>query len=85
MEAGLEAKQWSGFATDFSLSQAVLLRFAESGRLEQHRRRMLIAGRERLRAAIEACEKYLPAGARFHAAERRNEPVDPSAGVAGCG
>jgi DNA-binding transcriptional MocR family regulator len=43
----------------------VLLRFAESGRLEEHRRRMLIAGRERLQAALEACEKYLPADARF--------------------
>ncbi len=59
-----EAKQWSDLHTD-QLSQAVLLRFAESGRLEQHRRRMLVAGGERLQAALEACEKYLPAGARF--------------------
>jgi 2-aminoadipate transaminase len=59
-----EAKQWSDLHTD-QLSQAVLLRFAESGRLEQHRQRMLIAGRGRLQAALEACEKYLPAGARF--------------------
>ena len=57
-----EAKQWSDLHTD-QLSQAVLLRFAESGRLEQHRQRMLVAGRERLRAALEACERYLPAGA----------------------
>jgi 2-aminoadipate transaminase len=59
-----EAKQWSDLHTD-QLSQAVLLRFAESGRLEQHRQRMLIAGRERLQAALEACEKYLPAGATY--------------------
>jgi DNA-binding transcriptional MocR family regulator len=59
-----EAKQWSDLHTD-QLSQAVLLRFAESGRLEQHRRRMLVAGRERLEAALEACEKYLPAGATY--------------------
>jgi len=59
-----EAKQWSDLHTD-QLSQAVLLRFAESGRLEEHRRRMLIAGRERLQAALAACEKYLPADARF--------------------
>jgi 2-aminoadipate transaminase len=59
-----EAKQWSDLHTD-QLSQAVLLRFAESGRLEQHRRRMLIAGRERLQAALEACEQYLPAGAKY--------------------
>jgi 2-aminoadipate transaminase len=59
-----EAKQWSDLHTD-QLSQAVLLRFAESGRLERHRQRMLIAGRERLHAALDACERYLPAGAKF--------------------
>jgi 2-aminoadipate transaminase len=59
-----EAKQWSDLHTD-QLSQAVLLRFAESGRLERHRRSMLLAGRERLQAALEACEKYLPAGATY--------------------
>src|SRR3984957_20405083 len=59
-----EAKQWSDLHTD-QLSQAVLLRFAESGRLERHRRRMLVAGRERLEATLEACEKYLPVGATY--------------------
>jgi len=59
-----EAKQWSDLHTD-QLSQAVLLRFAESGRLEHHRRRMLVAGSERLQAALEACERYLPAGATY--------------------
>jgi 2-aminoadipate transaminase len=59
-----EAKQWSDLHTD-QLSQAVLLRFAESGRLERHRRRMLVAGRERLQATLEACEKYLPPGATY--------------------
>ncbi len=59
-----EAKQWSDLHTD-QLSQAVLLRFAESGRLERHRQRMLVAGRERLHAALEACEKFLPAGAKY--------------------
>jgi len=59
-----EAKQWSDLHTD-QLSQAVLLRFAESGRLERHRQCMLIAGRDRLRAALEACERYLPAGAKY--------------------
>ena len=59
-----EAKQWSDLHTD-QLSQAVLLRFAESGRLERHRRRMLVAGRERLEAALSACEKYLPSGAKY--------------------
>jgi 2-aminoadipate transaminase len=59
-----ETKQWSDLHTD-QLSQAVLLRFAESGRLEEHRERMLIAGRERLQAALEACAAYLPSGAKF--------------------
>lgn len=59
-----EAKQWSDLHTD-QLSQAVLLRFAESGRLERHREHMLLAGRARLEAVLEACEKYLPAGARY--------------------
>ncbi len=59
-----ETKQWSDLHTD-QLSQAVLLRFAESGRLEEHRERMLIAGRERLQAALEACAAFLPSGAKF--------------------
>ena len=59
-----EAKQWSDLHTD-QLSQAVLLRFAESGRLDSHRQRMLTAGRERLRAVLAACEAYLPAGSTF--------------------
>ncbi len=59
-----EAKQWCDLHTD-QLSQAVLLRFAQSGRLADHREKMLAAGRERLRAAIEACERELPPGVRF--------------------
>ena len=59
-----EAKQWSDLHTD-QLSQAVLLRFADSGRLDSHRQRMLTAGLERLRAVRAACEEYLPAGATF--------------------
>lgn len=59
-----EAKQWCDLHTD-QLSQAVLLRFAESGRLARHRARMLDAGRERLHAAINACERHLPPGSKF--------------------
>ncbi|HEV2689832.1 MAG TPA: PLP-dependent aminotransferase family protein [Bryobacteraceae bacterium] len=59
-----EAKLWSDLHTD-QLSQAVLLRFAESGRLAEHRQRMLEAGRERLHAALSACEKHLPREAKF--------------------
>jgi DNA-binding transcriptional MocR family regulator len=59
-----EAKQWSDLHTD-QLSQAILLRFAESGRLERHRQRMLEAGRERLHAVLAACEKHLPPEVEF--------------------
>lgn len=53
-----EAKQWCDLHTD-QLSQAVLLRFAESGRLAAHLGRMLEAGRERLGATLGACERHL--------------------------
>lgn len=59
-----EAKQWSDLHTD-QLSQAVLFRFAQSGRLDAHRKKMLSAGRERLAAAIQACGQYLPKGSQF--------------------
>ncbi len=59
-----EAKQLADLHTD-QLSQAVLLRFAESGRLEAHRQHMLRAGAERRRAVITACERCLPPGSNF--------------------
>jgi 2-aminoadipate transaminase len=59
-----EAKQLADLHTD-QLSQALLLRFAESGRLEAHRARMVEAGSERRRAVIEACERCLPPGSSF--------------------
>ncbi len=60
----MEAKQLSDLHTD-QFSQAVLLDFARSGRLEEHKRHMLRAGGERLRAVLAACEHWLPAGTRF--------------------
>lgn len=57
-------KQWSDLHSD-QLSQAVLLRFAESGRLAQHRTRMLRTGGERLRAALSACQRHLPPGSHW--------------------
>ncbi len=59
-----EAKQSCDLHTD-QLSQAVLLRFAESGRLEAHRARVVAAGAERLRAVLAACERQLPPGTFF--------------------
>ncbi len=76
------AKQLSDLHTD-QFSQAVLLRFAQSGRLEAHRARMLQAGSERLDAVLAACERCLPAGTRFTRPEggmnlwvRLPEPLD---------
>jgi 2-aminoadipate transaminase len=59
-----EAKQLADLHTD-QLSQAALLRFAESGRLAAHRERVVAAGGERLRAVLAACEQFLPAGTHF--------------------
>jgi 2-aminoadipate transaminase len=59
-----DTKQWSDLHTD-QLSQAILLRFAQSGRLAAHKDRVRAAGAGRLRAVLEACEKYLPAGTQY--------------------
>lgn len=59
-----EIKQLSDLHTD-QLSQAALLRFAASGRMDAHRERVRAAGRERLAAALEACARWLPAGSVF--------------------
>ncbi len=59
-----QSKQLADLHTD-QLSQAVLLRFAESGRMAAHREHMLQAGAERLAAVLAACDRYLPAGSRF--------------------
>jgi len=58
------AKEASDLHTD-QLSQAVLLEFVESGRLEAHHKRVLQAGAERLAAALSACREFLPQGARW--------------------
>jgi len=58
------AKESSDLHTD-QLSQAVLLEFAESGRLAAHRACMLEAGATRLAATLEACREHLPPGARW--------------------
>ena len=60
----MDKKQWCDLHTD-QLSQAILLRFAVSGRLEAHAKRVRAAGAERLRAVLSGCEKHLPAGTFF--------------------
>lgn len=59
-----ETKQWCDLHSD-QLSQAILLRFAESGRLEQHLKRVRTMGAARLHTALDACSRHLPAGTRF--------------------
>jgi len=59
-----EAKQTSDLHSD-QLSQAVILRFAESGELARHLERTRTAGAERLRTALQACEAFLPDGAAW--------------------
>ncbi len=77
-----EAKQLADLHTD-QLSQALMLRFAESGRLAAHRERLVAAGAERLNAVLAACERSLPAGTKFSRPEggmnlwvRLPEPLD---------
>ena len=59
-----EAKQLSDLHSD-QLSQAVLLRFAESGELTRHLERTRVAGAEKLSCVLEACARFLPEGSRF--------------------
>lgn len=59
-----EAKHWTDLHTD-QLSQAVLLRFAESGRLEAHRRRVVEHGTRQLNATLSALENEMPPGTEF--------------------
>jgi 2-aminoadipate transaminase len=77
-----QAKEIADLHTD-QLSQAVLLEFAESGRLETHRARMLEAGAERLAATLDGCREFLPRGTRWTEPEggmnvwvRLPEPLD---------
>ncbi len=59
-----EAKQWSDLHTDH-LAQAVLWRFAASGRLAIHRERVVAGGRRRLAAAVSGCDRHFPAGCKY--------------------
>jgi DNA-binding transcriptional MocR family regulator len=75
----MEAKHLSDLHSD-QLSQAVLLRFAVSGRLETHHARMLKAGAERLRAVLVW---PLPAARNsLYAPARRHESLGRPAGAA---
>jgi 2-aminoadipate transaminase len=53
-----ELKQLADLHTDH-LSQAFLLRFAESGRLARHQEAVIAAGKDKLRALEQSCKRYL--------------------------
>jgi DNA-binding transcriptional MocR family regulator len=53
-----ELKQLADLHTDH-LSQAFLLRFAESGKLAKHRENAISAAREKIRALDQSCRRYL--------------------------
>ncbi len=59
-----EAKEACDLHSD-QLSQAVLLRFAESGRLAEHERKAIEFGRARLTACLETLDRELPDGSTF--------------------
>ncbi|MFZ0590351.1 MAG: PLP-dependent aminotransferase family protein [Bryobacteraceae bacterium] len=59
-----ECKQTCDLHSDH-LSQAVLLRFAESGELERHLNKSRGANAQRLSAALAACARYLPRASKF--------------------
>lgn len=59
-----EAKEACDLHSD-QLSQAVLLRFAESGRLAAHLKEVLADGALRLQATLRSCERELPAGSTY--------------------
>ena len=59
-----ELKQTCDLHSD-QLSQAVLLRFSESGELQHHVARSRVANAKGLAAALSACARYLPPGSKF--------------------
>lgn len=64
IEAGAATKQWMDLHSDH-LSQAILLRFAETGRLAAHQHRVVESGASKLAAALSACAASLPSGSLF--------------------
>lgn len=63
--AALAAKKQITDLHSDQLSQAVLLRFLESGRLDAHVKRMVEAGRARLARVVQSCQAWLPAGTKW--------------------
>ena len=66
------------------LSQAVLLRFAESGRLASTIEKPCAAGLLRLKACMQGCANELPIGSTLHTSGGRDECLGDFAGAFGC-
>ena len=64
IEALIDAKHRTDLHSD-QFSQAVMLAFVEAGRMIEHQRVVVEAGRLRLRAALEACREHLPKECEF--------------------
>lgn len=63
-----DAKQTSDLHSD-QLSQAVLLRFTESGESRRYLENTKIEGETRLATALAACQQFLPRGTKFTSPE----------------
>jgi 2-aminoadipate transaminase len=75
-----ELKQLADLHTDH-LSQAFVLRFAESGQLAKHRDNVIAAAKDKLRALDQSCRRYL-AGCRWNLpAGGMNIWIDLPAGI----
>ena len=79
-----EARQWCDLHTD-QLSQAVLLRFACSGKLAEHSARVREKGKTRLDTVLAACARHLPQESTYTRPDggmslwvRLPEPLDAS-------
>jgi 2-aminoadipate transaminase len=59
-----ELKQLADLHTDH-LSQAFVLRFAETGKLARHQEKVIAAAKEKLRALDQSCKRYL-GGCHWH-------------------
>ena len=64
IEALIDAKQRTDLHSD-QFSQAVMLAFVQAGRMLEHQKTVIGAGRLRLAAALAACREHLPAECEF--------------------
>ncbi len=64
IEALIDAKHRTDLHSD-QFSQAVMLRFADAGRMTEHQRVVIEAGRLRLDTALKACREHLPRECEF--------------------